>query len=287
MQPSKPVSITSNRPVHMNLYATWEVDRSSPSCVPRYASRSVKHLRFHCSNVERERDSQSQGGKREIKKEGAGNDPSDEQQTLSLTYILFRRPAEFQINGLLALRRRCQVMQHPSEGAQVLGLHSQLKDASVPVAEVRVYSLSSQPIDHEGPKAKMSDRSPDIDNYSEEEEESYSSEQEGSDDPVHGQYLFDEDEEVRKKKPRRKLASNAAITRQPNIKQKFVALLKRFKVTDEVGFGLEHVSREQIQEVEEDLDELYDSLEMYNPSDSGPEMEETDSILSTPKPKLR
>lgn len=104
-------------------------------------------------------------------------------------------------------------MQHPSEGAQVLGLHSQLKDASVPVAEIRVYSLSSQPIDHEGPKAKMSgkhiifphvclflsvcslssfdllssDRSPDIDNYSEEEEESYSSEQEGSDDPIHGQ----------------------------------------------------------------------------------------------------
>ncbi len=55
----------------------------------------------------------------------------------------------------------------------------------------------------------------------------------------------------------------------------------------QVGFGLEHVSREQIQEVEEDLDELYDSLEMYNPSDSGPEMEENDSILSTPKPKLR
>lgn len=47
-------------------------------------------------------------------------------------------------------------MQHPSEGAQVLGLHSQVKDASVPVAEIRVYSLSSQPIDHEGPKAKMS-----------------------------------------------------------------------------------------------------------------------------------
>lgn len=112
-------------------------------------------------------------------------------------------------------------MQHPSEGAQVLGLHSQLKDASVPVAEVRVYSLSSQPINHEAPKAKMSgmhifflpllclsgllqlfsffsslffvssDRSPDIDNYSEEEEESYSSEQEGSDDPIHGQVCLD------------------------------------------------------------------------------------------------
>lgn len=35
------------------------------------------------------------------------------------------------------------------------------------------------------------DRSPDIDNYSEEEEESYSSEQEGSDDPIHGQVCLE------------------------------------------------------------------------------------------------
>lgn len=55
----------------------------------------------------------------------------------------------------------------------------------------------------------------------------------------------------------------------------------------QVGFGLDHVSHDQIRDVEEDLDELYDSLEMYNPSDSGPELEETDSIISTPKPILR
>uniref|UniRef100_A0A8C7ZGY1 Phosphofurin acidic cluster sorting protein 1 n=1 Tax=Oryzias sinensis TaxID=183150 RepID=A0A8C7ZGY1_9TELE len=252
-----------------------------------------------------------QGSKRilrsnEILLSSAGLTETDLQLTFSLQYPHFLKRDANKLQIMLQRRKRyknrtilgyktlalglinmAEVMQHPSEGAQVLGLHSQLKDASVPVAEIRVYSLSSQPIDHEGPKAKMSDRSPDIDNYSEEDEESYSSEQEGSDDPIHGQYLYDEEDEVRKKKPRRKLPSNAAITRQPNIKQKFVALLKRFKVTDEVGFGLEHVSREQIQEVEEDLDELYDSLEMYNPSDSGPEMEETESILSTPKPKLR
>ncbi|KAG9346664.1 hypothetical protein JZ751_006976 [Albula glossodonta] len=266
-----------------------------------------------------------QGSKRilrsnEILLSSAGLTETDLQLTFSLQYPHFLKRDANKLQIMLQRRKRyknrtilgyktlalglinmAEVMQHPSEGAQVLGLHSQVKDASVPVAEVRVYSLSSQPIDHEGPKAKMSDRSPDIDNYSEEEDESYSSEQEGSDDPAHSQYLqecrvtavslqylFDEDDEVRKKKPR-KLPSSAAITRvnQPNIKQKFVALLKRFKVSDEVGFGLEHVSREQIQEVEEDLDELYDSLEMYNPSDSGPEMEETDSILSTPKPKLR
>uniref|UniRef100_A0A668SDF0 Phosphofurin acidic cluster sorting protein 1 n=1 Tax=Oreochromis aureus TaxID=47969 RepID=A0A668SDF0_OREAU len=294
MQPSKPVSI-SNRPVHMNLYATWEVDRSSPSCVPRLFNLTLKKL-IMLKELDKDLTSvviavKLQGSKRilrsnEILLSSAGLTETDLQLTFSLQYPHFLKRDANKLQIMLQRRKRyknrtilgyktlalglinmAEVMQHPSEGAQVLGLHSQVKDASVPVAEIRVYSLSSQPIDHEGPKAKMSDRSPDIDNYSEEEEESYSSEQEGSDDPIHGQYLFDEDEEVRKKKPRRKLPSNAAITR--------------------VGFGLEHVSREQIQEVEEDLDELYDSLEMYNPSDSGPELDETDSILSTPKPKLR
>ncbi|XP_052315921.1 phosphofurin acidic cluster sorting protein 1-like [Oncorhynchus keta] len=314
LQPSKPVTITSNRPVHMNLYATWEVDRSSPSCVPRLFNLTLKKL-IMLKELDKDLPVvlpvKLQGSKRilrsnEILLSSAGLTETDLQLTFSLQYPHFLKRDANKLQIMLQRRKRyknrtilgyktlalghinmAEVMQHPSEGAQVLGLHSQLKDASVPVAEVRVYSLSSQPIDHEGPKAKMSDRSPDIDNYSEEEEESYSSEQEGSDDPIHGQYLYDEEDEVRKKKPRRKLTSNASITRQPNIKQKFVALLKRFKVSDEVGFGLEHVSSEQIQEVEEDLDELYDSLEMYNPSDSGPEMEETDSILSTPKPKLR
>uniref|UniRef100_A0A7N9AQC4 Phosphofurin acidic cluster sorting protein 1 n=2 Tax=Mastacembelus armatus TaxID=205130 RepID=A0A7N9AQC4_9TELE len=296
MQPSKPVSISSNRPVHMNLYATWEVDRSSPSCVPRLFNLTLKKL-IMLKELDKDLTSvviavKLQGSKRilrsnEILLSSAGLTETDLQLTFSLQYPHFLKRDANKLQIMLQRRKRyknrtilgyktlalglinmAEVMQHPSEGAQVLGLHSQLKDASVPVAEVRVYSLSSQPIDHEAPKAKMSDRSPDIDNYSEEEEESYSSEQEGSDDPIHGQVC-------------------CVILAQPNIKQKFVALLKRFKVTDEVGFGLEHVSREQIQEVEEDLDELYDSLEMYNPSDSGPEMEETDSILSTPKPKLR
>lgn len=51
-------------------------------------------------------------------------------------------------------------MQHPSEGGQVLSLCSSIKEASVKVAEIWIFSLSSQPIDHEdsamqaGPKAK-------------------------------------------------------------------------------------------------------------------------------------
>ncbi|XP_037761184.1 phosphofurin acidic cluster sorting protein 1 isoform X2 [Chelonia mydas] len=305
----------AGRPVQMNLYATWEVDRSSPSCVPRLFSLTLKKL-IMLKEMDKDLNSvviavKLQGSKRilrsnEIVLPVSGLVETELQLTFSLQYPHFLKRDANKLQIMLQRRKRyknrtilgyktlavglinmAEVMQHPSEGALVLGLHSNVKDVSVPVAEIKIYSLSSQPIDHEGLKSKLSDRSPDIDNYSEEEEESFSSEQEGSDDPLHGQDLFYEDEDLRKvKKTRRKLASASAITR-PNIKQKFVALLKRFKVSDEVGFGLEHVSREQIREVEEDLDELYDSLEMYNPSDSGPEMEETESILSTPKPKLK
>uniref|UniRef100_A0A8C2ZDV4 Phosphofurin acidic cluster sorting protein 1 n=1 Tax=Cyclopterus lumpus TaxID=8103 RepID=A0A8C2ZDV4_CYCLU len=283
----------------MNLYATWEVDRSSPSCVPRLFNLTLKKL-IMLKELDKDLTSvviavKLQGSKRilrsnEILLSSAGLTETDLQLTFSLQYPHFLKRDANKLQIMLQRRKRyknrtilgyktlalglinmAEVMQHPSEGAQVLGLHSQLKDASVPVAEIRVYSLSSQPIDHEGPKAKMSDRSPDIDNYSEEEEESYSSEQEGSDDPIHGQVCFGQ--------------VIAAQGEQVHVDSLYLAL--HISRSLQVGFGLEHVSREQIQEVEEDLDELYDSLEMYNPSDSGPEMEETDSILSTPKPKLR
>ncbi|KAG8123155.1 hypothetical protein E2320_018679 [Naja naja] len=184
-----------------------------------------------------------------------------------------------------------EVMQHPTDGGQLLGLHSNIKDVSIRVAEISIYSLSSQPIDHEdgnvpsGPKIKASDRSPDIDNYSEEEDDSFSSEQEASDDAVQGQDLYDEEDEMRKpKKARRKMIRTTSMTRQPNFKQKFVALLKRFKVTDEV---LDSDPVDQTQEVEEDLGLLYDSLEECNNSDSGPEIEDNESVHSTPKPTLR
>lgn len=53
-------------------------------------------------------------------------------------------------------------MQHPTDGGQLLGLHSNMKDVNIRVAEISIYSLSSQPIDHEdgnipsGPKIKAS-----------------------------------------------------------------------------------------------------------------------------------
>ncbi|XP_064427791.1 phosphofurin acidic cluster sorting protein 2 isoform X7 [Mirounga angustirostris] len=304
-----------NTPVPMNLFATWEVDGSSPSCVPRLCSLTLKKLVVF-KELEKELISvviavKMQGSKRilrshEIVLPPSGQVETDLALTFSLQYPHFLKREGNKLQIMLQRRKRyknrtilgyktlaagsinmAEVMQHPSEGGQVLSLCSSIKEASVKVAEIWVFSLSSQPIDHEdsamqaGPKAKSAD------NYSEEEYESFSSEQEASDDAVQGQDLDEEDFDVGKpKKQRRSIVRTASMTRQQNFKQKVVALLRRFKVSDEV-LDSEQDPAEHVPEAEEDLDLLYDTLDMENPSDSGPDLEDDDSVLSTPKPKLR
>uniref|UniRef100_A0AAQ4PCQ1 Phosphofurin acidic cluster sorting protein 2 n=1 Tax=Gasterosteus aculeatus aculeatus TaxID=481459 RepID=A0AAQ4PCQ1_GASAC len=289
---------SGSTPVPMNLFATWEIDRSSPSCVPRLCSLTLKKL-VVLKELDKELNSLSiavkiQGSKRLLRSNEYVVPPSglmetDLELTFSLQYPHFLKRDANRLQIMLQRRKRyknrtilgyktlavgvinmAEVMQHPTDGAQILGLHSNVKEAPVRVAEISVHSLSSQPIDHEDGSGQA-DRSPDMDNYSEEDDDSYSSEQEASDDRhVHlwmtVLFLF------------------CFLFQQPNFKQKFVALLKRFKVTDEV---LDSDPVDQTQEVEEDLDLLYDSLEVYNQSDSGPEMEDNESVLSTPKPKLK
>uniref|UniRef100_A0A2K5CMI5 Phosphofurin acidic cluster sorting protein 2 n=1 Tax=Aotus nancymaae TaxID=37293 RepID=A0A2K5CMI5_AOTNA len=304
-----------NTPVPMNLFATWEVDGSSPSCVPRLCSLTLKKLVVF-KELEKELISvviavKIQGSKRilrshEIVLPPSGQVETDLALTFSLQYPHFLKREGNKLQIMLQRRKRyknrtilgyktlaagaismAEVMQHPSEDGQVLSLCSSIKEAPVKAAEIWIASLSSQPIDHEdsamqaGPKAKSAD------NYSEEEYESFSSEQEASDDAVQGQDLDEDDFDVGKpKKQRRSIVRTTSMTRQQNFKQKVVALLRRFKVSDEV-LDSEQDPAEHIPEAEEDLDLLYDTLDMDHPSDSGPDMEDDDSVLSTPKPKLR
>uniref|UniRef100_A0A8C5BNK0 Phosphofurin acidic cluster sorting protein 2-like n=1 Tax=Gadus morhua TaxID=8049 RepID=A0A8C5BNK0_GADMO len=258
-------------PVPMNLFATWEIDRSSPSCVPRLCSLTLKKL-IVLKELDKELNSLSiavkiQGSKRLLRSNEYVLPPNglmetDLELTFSLQYPHFLKRDANRLQIMLQRRKRyknrtilgyktlavgvinmAEVMQHPTDGGQILGLHSNVKEAPLRVAEISVYSLSSQPIDHEdgsgqaGRKTKASD----MDNYSEEDDDSYSSGQEASDDAAHGQ----------------------------------------------VSLVLDSDPVDQTQEVEEDLDLLYDSLEVYNQSDSGPEMEDNESVLSTPKPKLK
>nr|XP_046233378.1 phosphofurin acidic cluster sorting protein 1-like [Scatophagus argus]XP_046233389.1 phosphofurin acidic cluster sorting protein 1-like [Scatophagus argus] len=311
----------SRVPVPMNLFATWEIDRSSPSCVPRLCSLTLRRLMV-LKELDRELSSiviavKIQGSKRTLRSNEYllcpdGLMETELELTFSLQYPHFLKRDVNRLQVMLQRRKRyknrtilgyktlavgvinmAEVMQHPTDGVHVLGLHSNLKDASVRAAELSVHSLSSQPIEqedmsgHRGNKTKASDCSADVENYWEDDDDSFSSEQEGSDDAVPTQDTYDDDDDdvqVKTKKSCRKMMRTASLTQQTNFKQKFVALLRRFKVTDEV---LDSDLVDQSQEAEEDLDLLYDSLEVYNPSDSSPELDDNDSILSTPKPKLR
>uniref|UniRef100_A0A4W5R5H8 Si:ch211-126j24.1 n=1 Tax=Hucho hucho TaxID=62062 RepID=A0A4W5R5H8_9TELE len=173
-----------------------------------------------------------------------------------------------------------EVMQHPTDGAQILGLHSNVKDVPVRSAELSVYSLSSQPIDHEDGSGQPGTKAKALGGHLETNTKLSLS-----------QDLYDEDDDVQRKpkKNRRKMIRTTSMTRvrmgEPRYINNFTMWLDKFiKIHIKV---LDSDPVDQTQEVEEDLDLLYDSLEVYNQSDSGPEMEDNESVLSTPKPKLK
>ncbi|XP_058847263.1 phosphofurin acidic cluster sorting protein 2-like isoform X1 [Acipenser ruthenus] len=310
---SFPGSGALNRPVPMNLFATWEIDGSSPSCIPRLCSLTLKKL-VVMKELDKELISvviavKIQGSKRilrshEIVLPPSGVVETDLALTFSLQYPHFLKREGNKLQIMLQRRKRyknrtilgyktlavgsinmAEVLQHPTEGGQVLSLCSNMKDTAAKVAEIWIFSLSSQPIDHEDGAVQGGQKAKSTDNYSEEEYESFSSEQEASDDAAQGQDLDDDEYDVRKpKKQRRSIVRTTSITRQQNFKQRVVALLKRFRVSEEV-LDSEQDPAEQVPEVEEDLD--LDSLDIENPSDSGPELDDDDSVLSTPKPKLK
>uniref|UniRef100_A0AAQ4Q7N9 Phosphofurin acidic cluster sorting protein 2 n=1 Tax=Gasterosteus aculeatus aculeatus TaxID=481459 RepID=A0AAQ4Q7N9_GASAC len=281
---SFPGSGALNRPVPMNLFATWEIDGSSPNCIPRLCSLTLKKL-----VVVRELDKELISAAIAVKIQY----PHFLKREGNKLQIMLQRRKRYKNRTILGYKTlavgsidMAEVMQHPTEGGQVLPLCSNQKELLGKVAEIWIVSLSSQPIDHEeaalqgGQKIKCSD------NYSEEEYESFSSEQEASDDAVQVQDLEDDEYDVRKpKKQRRSIVRTPSITRQQNFKQRVVALLKRFRVSDEVLDSEQDPAEPPPEVEEEDLD--LDSVEFENPSDSGPELDDDDSVLSTPKPKLK
>uniref|UniRef100_A0A3B4B5F0 Uncharacterized protein n=1 Tax=Periophthalmus magnuspinnatus TaxID=409849 RepID=A0A3B4B5F0_9GOBI len=274
---SFPGSGALNRPVPMNLFATWEIDGSSPNCIPRLCSLTLKKL-VVLRELDKELISVVIAVKIQyphfLKREG------------NKLQIMLQRRKRYKNRTILGYKTLAlgsidmsEVMQHPTEGGQVLPLCSNQKEMLGKVAEIWIFSLSSQPIDHEdsalhsGQKIKCSD------NYSEEEYESFSSEQEASDDAVQGQDLEDDEYEVRKtKKQRRSIVRTTSITR--------VRTRKTLPCVLTQVLDSEQDPAEPPPEVEEeDLD--LDSVEFENPSDSGPELDDDDSVLSTPKPKLK
>ncbi|KAJ8670159.1 hypothetical protein QAD02_001418 [Eretmocerus hayati] len=181
------------------------------------------------------------------------------------TMLGYKTLAEGVINMAQVLQKQMDLeLELVSDKAEKYGGHA--------LARVNVIALSSQPVDHD--KRLMNDPTERLCQEFSDEEEEFSSEAEaeGSDsEPTL---------EVRRRKSRTKIPGNA---RQRNLKQKFIALLKRFRVSED----LEHDQGEIEQKLtggDMEIEDLFDELEDL--SDSGPELD-TMSVSSTPKPSLR
>ncbi|XP_013170961.1 PREDICTED: phosphofurin acidic cluster sorting protein 1 isoform X1 [Papilio xuthus] len=95
----------------------------------------------------------------------------------------------------------------------------------------------------------------------------------------------DSDSELESAAAKRK-GSRGKLT-QRNLKQKFAALLRRFRVPEELG---ERGAARDTHHAQRDIDELFQELESLScgeGEDSGPDQMDTISIGSTPKPSLR
>ncbi|XP_066280431.1 phosphofurin acidic cluster sorting protein 2-like isoform X9 [Branchiostoma lanceolatum] len=323
---SKTAAVTGDmKPVPMKLFSSWEVERTAPNCIPRLCSLTLTRLVVH-KPLETDLTSvliavKMQSSKRVLRSNEifipqSGTLDTTLELSFSLQYPHFLKRDSNKLQIMLQRRKRyknrpvlgfktlavglvnmAQVLQRPMDSD--LNMYS--KESKSHVAAVRIVGMSSQPVDHEegatGGRRKAestADRSPGEDNESDEDDEFFSSDQEGSDSEGNiggAQDLLDEDaENIRgKKSGRRKVRPTLSrVSAQRNFKQKFIALLKKFKVPEEVLDSEADQYAEQeghARDIDEELD-LY-NIDDLDLSDSGQEIDDNTSIISTPKPSLR
>lgn len=150
-----------------------------------------------------------------------------------------------------------QVLQKQMDLELELSSEGNNKDkSSGPLARITVLQLSSTPVDQEQKPERDRD-------YSDEEDEFSSGEEEVGD--------LSDIEPLRSKLPH---------TRH-NLKQRFVSLLRRFKVADTEGGRAASLANPS------DIQALFQELESLSCDDDSGGEQDTMSITSTPKPSLR
>ncbi|XP_037092001.1 phosphofurin acidic cluster sorting protein 2-like [Pollicipes pollicipes] len=283
----------------MRLFATWEVERTSPICIARQCTLKLARL-----NVVRPFSSdlgslliavKMQSAKRtlrsnEIPLQPTGLLDTELDLTFSMQYphylkgegnklqIMLQRRKRYKNRTILGFKtlavgviNMSQILQRSVD--KDLRLYSDPKERQNLAAILTMESLVSQPVEQDDMHMPKNMDTPY--RYDSEEEEEYSTNDEGSDsEPVL---------DSRGKPPSIKhIGSNM---RQRNLKEKFMTIWKRFKVSEDLQ-GLDQdqdIDPKLANEVGE-LDDFLNELEYV--SDSGPEMD-TVSITSIPKPSLR
>ncbi|XP_063627542.1 phosphofurin acidic cluster sorting protein 1 isoform X5 [Cydia splendana] len=306
----------TSKPVPMKLFAAWEVDRTPSNCIPRLCTLRVTRLRV-CGALG-EAGGGAAGGtgagavilaarmhssKRTLRSNDIAVPPMDVELDLcfSLQYphfvkrdgnrlqIMLQRRKKYKNRTILGYKtlaegviRMDQVLQRSMDmELELTGVGCKGGAAAgQPVARLSITGLASTPVDHDTKNNNnmlITERG-----YSDEEEEGEFSSVEEADEMTYGAPA--------RRRTHRQLTFNKAdlsYTKQRNLKQKFAALLRRFRVPDELG---ERGAARDTHHAQRDIDELFQELESLScgeGEDSGPDQMDTISIGSTPKPSLR
>ncbi|XP_039757674.1 phosphofurin acidic cluster sorting protein 1 isoform X6 [Pararge aegeria] len=306
----------SSKPVPMKLFAAWEVDRTPSNCIPRLCTLRVTRLRV-CGALG-EAGGGAAGGagagavtlaarmhssKRTLRSNDITVPPMDVELDLcfSLQYphfvkrdgnrlqIMLQRRKKYKNRTILGYKtlaegviRMDQVLQRSMDmELELTSVGGKVgAGAGQPVARLTITGLASTPVDHDTKNNNtllITERG-----YSDEEEEGEFSSVEEADEMTYGA--------AARRRAHRQLAFNKgdlSYTKQRNLKQKFAALLRRFRVPEEMG---ERDAARDTHHAQRDIDELFHELESLScgeGEDSGPDQMDTISIGSTPKPSLR
>ncbi|XP_048731807.1 phosphofurin acidic cluster sorting protein 2-like isoform X2 [Ostrea edulis] len=304
------------KPVPMKFFAVLEVEKTAPSCIPRLCTLTLSRLIIH-KPLENDLNSviiavKMQNSKRilrsnEIIIPPGGLLDTELDLTFSLQYphylkrdcklqVMLQRRKKYKNKTILGYKtlalgqvNMTHVLQRTHD--KDLSLYSEQKDNTEKLSTLVMLQLSSQPVDHtENGQRKTTlsdvDRSPDIDNESYDEDD----QEEWSNDDISDPEALDEDGRLRARKSNRAQGRGVAsargrVNQQRNFKQKIVSLLRKFKITEESLDPEEFpdTNQDPNDEIEDLIDELAESM-----SDSGQEMDQdTVSVISTPKPRLR
>ncbi|XP_046971143.1 phosphofurin acidic cluster sorting protein 1 isoform X3 [Vanessa cardui] len=306
----------TSKPVPMKLFAAWEVDRTPSNCIPRLCTLRVTRLRV-CGALG-EAGGGAAGGagagavtlaarmhssKRTLRSNDITVPPMDVELDLcfSLQYphfvkrdgnrlqIMLQRRKKYKNRTILGYKtlaegviRMDQVLQRSMDmELELTSVGGKVgAGAGQPVARLTITGLASTPVDHDTKNNNtllITERG-----YSDEEEEGEFSSVEEADDLTYGA--------AARRRTHRQLAFNKgdlSYTKQRNLKQKFAALLRRFRVPEELS---ERGAARDTHHAQRDIDELFQELESLScgeGEDSGPDQMDTISIGSTPKPSLR
>lgn len=297
------------RPVPMKLFAAWEVDKTTPNCIPRQCSFTLTRLLLlrplggdvsAISIAVKMQSSKRTLRSNDIQLPNSGLLDTELDLSFSLQYPHLLKGGGAGANQLLVtLQRRkryknramlgyktiasgainmAEVLQRPLDRELELQVAEDAGGGGGPpttVGRVQLDSLSSQPVEQELKATGQHD----AERSATDEESSSSSNEEASDSEAAGDEPHNDDALLRCRR-------RSSQMRKRNIKQKFIALLKKFRVPDAEAFGTDPGLEQELLEKPGLQELLLDELGLSEEESGGAE-DDLSLCSSTPKPSLR